>query len=204
MFTKMKAVDTAFRYVRGFTIILNLCSCVLVGIVLYQRHEEIMAGQGRLYVLANGKAIEAFASSRKDNLVVEATDHISTFHQSFFTLDPDEKVIQQNITKALYLADESAKKQYDNLKENGYYSDIIAGNISQRVIVDSIIVDNSRIPAYFKFFGKEKIVRTTSTVMRTLISEGYLRDVERSMHNSHGFLITRWNILENRDLPVTK
>ena len=42
-------------------------------------------------------------------------------------------MIQSNITKALYLADGSAKRQYENLKENGYYSNIISGNISQQI-----------------------------------------------------------------------
>jgi hypothetical protein len=49
-------------------------------------------------------------------------------------------VIQQNITKALYLADGSAKQQYENLKENGYYSNIIAGNLSQQININSVQV----------------------------------------------------------------
>jgi len=200
MFTKMRAVDTAFRYVRGFSIVVMVCLSGLVAVILYQRHVEIMAGQNRLYILANGKAIEAFATSRKDNIVVEARDHIMTFHDAFFTLDPDEKVIQEHITKALYLADESAKKQYDNLKESGYYSDIIAGNITQRITVDSVAVDINQYPYYFRLYGKERIIRTTSTVSRSLITEGYLRETSRSDHNPHGFLISKWATLENRDL----
>jgi len=204
MFKRMKGLDTAFRYVRGFSVVVLLSCCSLTAVVLYQRHAEIMAGQGRVFVLANGKALEAFVSSRKDNIVVEARDHILTFHEDFFTLDPDEKTIQTNITKALYLADESAKKQYDNLREAGFYSDIIAGNISQRIAVDSIVVNDSRIPISFRFYGKEKIIRTTRTVMRSLITEGDLREVERSDHNSHGFLISHWNIVENNDLSPVK
>ena len=62
---------------------------------------------------------------KENNIPLEARDHVKMFHYYFFTLDPDDKVIQYNITKALYLADVSAKRQYDNLKENGYYSNLI-------------------------------------------------------------------------------
>src|SRR5436305_1386029 len=144
MFTKMKSVDSAFQYVRFFSLIVILAYSILFGIMLYLRHQESIATQNKLYILYNGKAMSVFASNRKDNIPVEGRDQIKTFHEDFFTLDPDEKVIQAHITKALYLADGSAKKQYENLKENGYYSDIIAGNISQRITVDSVAVNTDQ------------------------------------------------------------
>lgn len=158
--------------------------------------------QEKIYVLANGKAIEAFASERKDNVPVEARDHIRTFHRLFFTLDPDEKVIQTNITKALYLADGAAKREYDNLSEGGFYSNIISANISQQINVDSISLDLSSYPYAFRCFCTQRIIRTTSIVSRSLITEGYLRNVSRSDNNPHGFLIERWATLENKDLKI--
>ncbi len=70
--------------------------------------------QDKIYILAGDQAMEAYASKRKDNVLVEAKSHISLFHRYFFTLDPDDKVIEANIKKALYMADGSAKTQYDN------------------------------------------------------------------------------------------
>ncbi len=124
------------------------------------------------------------------------------FHQYFFTLDPDDKVIQSNLTKALYMADASAKHAYDNLKENGYYANVISGNISQQISIDSIQIDLNQYPFYFRCFGTEKIIRPTSTVTRDLITEGYLRNVSRSDNNPHGFLIERWNTIENKDIKI--
>jgi conjugative transposon TraK protein len=124
------------------------------------------------------------------------------FHHYFFTLDPDEKVIQSNITKALYLADGSAKQQYNNLKENGYYSNIISGNVSQTVEPDSILINTDAYPFYFRYKGEQKIVRPTTIVNRSLITEGYLRNVSRSDNNPHGFLIEKWRTLENKDINV--
>ena len=105
--------------------------------------------QDKIYILAGDKALEAYSSGRKDNVPVEARDHVTMFHQYFFTLDPDDKVIDANLEKALYLADGSAKKQYDNLKETGYYSNIISGNISQKINVDSVMVDTKAAALLF-------------------------------------------------------
>ncbi|MES2648073.1 MAG: conjugative transposon protein TraK [Bacteroidota bacterium] len=200
MFTKTKNIDTAFRYIRLFTLVIVTGSLALCGLVLYKSYQLAALTQSKVYVIANGKALEAFASERKDNISVEAKDHVAMFHYYLFTLDPDEKVIQANINKALYLADVSAKRQYENLKENGYYANIIAGNISQKVSIDSVNVNTISYPYYFVCYAKQQIIRTTSIATRSLITEGYLRNVSRSDNNSHGFLIEKWNTLENKDL----
>jgi len=156
----------------------------------------------KVYVIAGGKAIEAFASGRKDNLIVEARDHVRTFHENFFSLDPDDKVIERNMTRAMYLADGSAKKQYDNLKETGYYTQVISGNISQEINIDSVSVDLTRTPYYFRCVGTIRIIRPASIVTRSLVTEGYLRNVSRSDNNPHGFLIERWKTIENSDIKT--
>lgn len=204
IFRQMKNIDSAFKYVRTFTIICIIGCISLCMFALSKSFTMIAEARSKIYILANGKAIEAYASERKDNIPVEARDHIKSFHEYFFTLDPDEKVIQANITKALYLADASAKRQYDNLKENGYYTNIIAGNISQHISIDSIVLNIAQSPWYFRCYAVEKIIRATSIVSRSLITEGYLRNVSRSDNNSHGFLIERWAILENKDLKIEK
>lgn len=202
MFTKMKNIDTAFRYVRGFTMLVVVGCIIICCYTLYSSFSALTVMEDRVYILANGKAIEAYSSDRKDNMPVEARDHVMTFHKYFFTLDPDDKVIKDNVTKALYLADESAKRIYDDLKENGYYSGIISGNISQTITVDSINLDISVYPYHFRCYAKQKIIRTTSILDRSLITEGALRNVSRSDNNSHGFLIEHLNTIENRDLKV--
>jgi conjugative transposon TraK protein len=201
MFTKMKNIDTAFRSVRLFTIVIICCCTVLTCFIAYKSYQLAAVTQSKVYVLANGKILEAVAADAKDNIPVEARDHIRMFHQYFFTLDPDEKVIQANVLKALYLADGSAKRQYEDLQESGYYANIISGNISQRITTDSIEVNVNEYPYYFRCFATQKIIRSTSTVFRSLITEGYLRSVSRSDNNPHGFLIIKWNTIENRDLP---
>ncbi|WPR73320.1 conjugative transposon protein TraK [Algoriphagus sp. NG3] len=202
MFTKPKNIDTAFRQIRLFTLVIIIGCLLFSGFTLYQSQQLTAALRQKVYILANGKVLEALLTDRRENLAVEAKDHISTFHRYFFTLDPDEKVIRANTTKAFYLADASAKRQYDNLRESNYYSNIIAGNISQEIQTDSVQVDLEQTPYYFKYYGKQVLTRTGSIVTRQLISEGYLRSVSRSEHNPHGFLIENWTTLENYDIQI--
>lgn len=198
----MKNIDSAFRYVRGFTMLVIAGCIIICCFALYKSYSLVSQMQSRIYILANGKALEAYASDRKDNIAVEARDHVKAFHQYFFTLDPDDKVIKENVTKALYLSDDSVKRIYDDLKENGYYSGIISGNISQTIAVDSISIDINNYPYHFRCYAVQNIVRTTSIVHRSLITEGLLRNVSRSDNNPHGFLIERWNTIENKDLST--
>jgi conjugative transposon TraK protein len=202
MFQQLKNIDTVFKHIRMFSLVLIMACAFISCYTVYKSFELITQTQERIYILSNAKALEAFAAERKDNILVEARDHVKMFHQYFFTLDPDDKMIQANVTRALYLADISAKRQYDNLKEGRYYSNIIAGNISQDIEVDSINLDLNSYPYYFRYYSKQRIIRATSVVMRNLITEGYLRNVARSDNNAHGFLIERWNTLENKDIKT--
>lgn len=202
MFPQTRNLETAFQHVRLFTIVVVTGSLLLCGFVVWQSLKAIARNQDRIYILESGKALEAMAGSRQENIPVEARDHIRTFHEDFFTLDPDEKVITAHLGKALYLADGSARRVYEGLKEGGYYNGVIAGNISQEVEIDSIALDVRQYPIPFHCYATEKIIRPTSLVTRNLVTEGWLRNTGRSDNDPHGFLIERWAILDNHDLKI--
>lgn len=204
MFPKAKNLDTAFRQVRLFSLVVVVGVIGIAGLVTYKSYHLAENLQSHIYVLANGKAIEAFARERGENIPVEARDHVRTFHEAFFTLSPDESAIQATITKALYLADGSARSVYESLKENNYYTGIITGNVSQEVAMDSVSLNLETSPYHFRCWATEKITRPSVLTTRSLVTEGYLRTVTRSDHNPHGFLIERWRILENRDIKTEK
>lgn len=103
---------------------------------------------------------------------------------------------------ALNLADESAKKAYDNLKEKSYFNNLISANISQEIVVDSTQLDLNQYPYQFRCYATQKLIRATSTITRKLITAGSLRNVSRSDNNPHGFLIQRWETLDNYDEPL--
>lgn len=203
MFRQFKNIDTAFKHIRQFSLLFLAGNVVVCCYTIYNANSSIKQAQGKVFVLANGKLIEALAVNRKDKLPVEIKDHVNTFHSFFFNLEPDEQLIKAQITKALYLGDGSARSQYNNLSESGYYSGIVSGNISQRLVTDSIQVDLNQSPWYVRYYGKLSIIRATSIVMRSLITEGYIRDLGTiSDNNPHGFLIEHWKILENKDINI--
>lgn len=202
MFTKMKNIDTSFRQMRRFLLVIVAGSIAVTCFTVYHSFTLVSEMQGRIYILANDKALEAYSSDRKENVPVEARDHVKTFHKLFFTLDPDDKAIQANITKALYLADGTAKRTYDDLKENGYYAGLISGNVNQTIAIDSVMIDINTQPYRFRCYATQTIVRPTTITTRSLLTEGGLRNVSRSDNNPHGFLIERWNTLDNRDIKT--
>lgn len=205
MIQQLRNIDTAFKHVRLFSAVLILATTMLCGFCMYYSIQKVSEAQQRIYVIADGKAILASASSRKENIAVEARDHIRMFHQYFLSFSPDEKAIEENIRQALYLADESAKQQYDALKEKGFYTSVVSGNVCQLINIDSIILNTSQYPYYFKFYGKQQVIRSSATVTRNLITEGYLRELsERTSNNPHAFLIEKWFTLDNSILSSTK
>ena len=202
MFKQFQNIESAFSHIKIFNIALIFANVIMFCFYTYRSDKRVDEANNKVLILHQGKIIPADVSTRQENLPVELKDHIATFHRLFFTLAPDEKVIVTNIKKALYLADNSAKYEYDNLQENGFYSNVIAGNVSQNIQVDSINVNVSVIPYHFTCYATISIVRTTSKVTRSLITEGYVRDLVKSDNNPHGFLIEKWKTLENKDLKI--
>jgi conjugative transposon TraK protein len=203
MFTQFKNIDTAFRHIKTFSIFLILANVLCMCFCIYKSYDIVNQSQNRIHILYNGKVLEALASDKKSNLEVELRDHIKTFHQFFFTLSPDDKAIQANVSKALYLSDESAKKQFDNLRESGYYNNLISANISQEIEVDSTRLDINQYPYTFTCYATQKLVRSTSTIIRKLVTQGKVRDIKaQTDNNPHGFLLQNWEILINENEPL--
>ncbi|WP_057937928.1 conjugative transposon protein TraK [Algoriphagus resistens] len=204
MFQNLKNLDTAFRHVKYLSFAVTLGSLCLSGYLGMKAIQATQAAQERIYILAEGKALEAFSATKKENIPVEARDHVTMFHHYFFSLSPDENFIREQVSKSLYLADGSAKKVYDNLRERGYYTEIVSANMNQTVETDSVNISMDSYPFIFRFYGKQKIIRPTSVVTRSLITKGRLRHIDRTDQNPHGFLIENWETLSNETITVQK
>lgn len=201
MFKQLKNIDSAFQHIKKFSIFFLLANVIMVCFGIYKFCELIRQERQTVHILYNGKVLEAFASDKKSNLEVELRDHIKTFHQYFFTLSPDDRAIKASIAKALYLADQSAKKAFDNLKEQGYYNNLISANISQEITVDSTRLDINQYPYTFTCYATQKLVRASSTVLRKLVTQGTIRDLKvQTDNNPHGFLIQSWETVLNTNV----
>jgi conjugative transposon TraK protein len=197
MFKQFQSLDEGFRQVRWLSLGSIVMSAVVSIWTIYAGCSVAGKASQRIYLLTDGKAFEALAADRRQNLPVEARDQLRTFHSLLFNLDPDEKAIKASVGRALYLADGSAKALYDDQLEKGYISGLISGNISQSVELDSISVDFSATPYAFRCAGVETLTRSTNVTTRSLVTRGFLRCVERSDNNPHGFLIERFEVVEN-------
>ena len=169
---------------------------VIVGFVF--AYKLIEDSRKSLYVIDNGVPILVKQTDELLNRPVEYKSQVELFHRLFFTLAPDDRYIKENVEKSLYLIDDSGKKEYTNLREKGFYNQIISGNSLVTVRADSIKMD---LPGKkFIYYGTQMINRKNSLIIRKLITEGNFEDMIRSPNNPHGVLLRNWRILDNSEL----
>jgi hypothetical protein len=77
--------------------------------------------------------------------------------------------------KAMYLVDETGLAQYNTLKEKGFYSNIMGTSAVFSIYCDSIRVDTKNME--FTYYGRQRIERRSSVLMRELVTAGQLRRV---------------------------
>jgi len=174
-----------------------LTALIMVGIVCFFAYSLINEQRKKLYVIDHNVPLLVQQTELGANRGVEMESHVNMFHLLFFTLPPDDAYIKNNLTKAMYLVDETGLAQYNNLKEKGYYNSILASSALLTIQTDSIILDNNR---HFKYYAKQRVERETSILKRILVTEGDLQDVPRTVNNPHGLLIKNWKTVVNKDL----
>ena len=201
MFSSLKTIDTAFQQIKVLIISFIAFMFAVIAVVCYFSFKSTTAAANRVYVLENGQLLTAGAHDARADRPVEARAHVKQFHEDFFTLDPDQKAIESNVNRALYLADNSAKREYENLKEKGFYNDLISANISMEITVDSVVLTKER-PFTARTYAHQRLIRATSITTRDLLTECQLRDVTRSENNAHGFLIENWRVLQNNTIST--
>ena len=196
--SSQKHIRTLAFVALGISLVISL-GAIFLSLNFAEKQRE------KIYVLENGNSLQlALSRDIKKSRPVQARYHLKLFHELFYTLDPDEKVIEQNMNKALYMCDESVRRMYLTLKEQGFYNQVIAENISQRITVDSIQVDFSTTPIKARCFARQEIIRSTKLTIRELVSTCYLREVSMTDHNPMGFLVENYQVVSNKDLASKK
>ncbi|RVT99716.1 conjugative transposon protein TraK [Mucilaginibacter limnophilus] len=194
----IRNIETKIR-LATFVALGSLAAAVIISVGACSfAYRQVSNARKSVYILDNNIPVLAKQTDVEMNRPAEYRAHIDLFHAIFFSLTPDDKYIEYELKKAMYLIDESGAKQVNNLKENGYFNSILSSSSVLTLQTDSIALDIPR--KYFRFYGRLKIDRRSATVIRSLITEGYLKDIPRSDNNPHGVLITNWKTLENKDL----
>lgn len=176
-----------------------LFSSVLISIgAFYFAYKQINFERQNIYVLDAGIPILVNRTNLESNREVEYKSHINLYHNLFFTLPPDDKFIQNNLNKAMYLIDKTGLMEHNNLKEKGYYSRILSSSAVLSIMTDSIDIDLGTM--FFTYYGTQRIDRRSSVINRTIVTTGKIYDVPRSENNPHGAIITDWRTVANKDI----
>lgn len=194
----VKNIEAKIRLATWVAVGSFLTSVVLSAICCSYAYRQVSDARKSIYILSNGIPLQANQTDMQVNRPAEYRADIDLFHTLFFSLTPDDKYIEYQLKKAMYLVDESGADQVNNLKENGFFNSVLSSSSVITLQTDSISLDMTK--HYFRYYGKLKIDRRSSTVIRSLITEGYLKDIPRSDNNPHGVLIVNWKTLENKDL----
>jgi len=194
----IKNIESKIR-LASFVSIGSLLLAFFVSIaVSFYAYKQVVSARKSIYILDNNVPILAKQTDVQMNRPAEYKAHIDLFHSIFFSLTPDDRFIEYQMKRAMYLIDESGARQYNDLKEKGYFSSVLSSSSVLTLQTDSIVLDLPHL--YFRYYGRQKIDRRSVTVSRSLITEGYLKDMPRSENNPHGVLITGWKTIENKDI----
>lgn len=204
-FKSLRNIETSFRQIRLFGIVFVCLCAAIVGYSVWSSYSFAEAQREKIYVLDGGKSLMlALSQDLSQNRPVEAREHIKRFHELFFTLSPDKSAIEGNIKRAMQLADKSAFNYYNDFAEKGYYNRIISGNINQVVQIDSVSCNFDSYPYKATTYARQMIIRESNVTERSLVTRCNMLNSVRSDNNPHGFIIEAFEIVENRDIKVTK
>ena len=194
----IKNIEARIRLATIFALGSLLTAIIIVAFVCFFSYRSVANAQKSIYILDNNIPIQASQTDVQMNRPAEYRAQVDQFHALFFSLTPDDKYMEYEMKKAMYLVDQSGMQQYNDLKENGFFNSILSSSSVLTLQTDSILLDMPR--RYFRYYGKLKIDRRSSAVVRSLVTEGYLKDIPRSDNNPHGVLICGWKTIENKDL----
>ncbi len=202
-FKSLTNIESSFKHIRFFCFAIIIACSGIVGYSIWSAYAFAEKQREKIYVLDQGKSlILALSQDLEQNRPVEAREHIMRFHELFFTLAPEKSAIENNIKRALNMADKSVYYHYNDFSEKGYYNRIIAGGINQVVQVDSVKCNFETYPYPVTTYARQLIVRESNITERSLITSCQLQNSVRSDNNPQGFIIEEFKILENRDLRV--
>ena len=198
-------IEKSFTRMRSLSIVSVVASFVfalVVGVMAFNYAEQ---QRHKIYVLDQGKslllALQTDAIMSKD---IEIRDHVTRFHELMFTLSPQKQTISENLDRALNLADKSAYDYSQDLAEKGYYSRLVSANISQQMIVDSVVFQGSGYPYQVKTYARQYVVRESTLSEYSFVSSCQLVNSSRSDVNPHGLMIEKFRVLENNLIETRK
>ena len=200
-----KDIEKSFKGVSRLavvSVVLSLVFSLVVGISALSYAER---QREKIYVLDQGKslllALQTDAVMSKE---IEVKDHVTRFHELMFTLSPQKQTIQESLDRAFNLADRSAYDYSQDLAEKGYYSRLVSANISQQMIVDSVVFQGNGYPYQVKTYARQYVIRESTMSEYAFVSSCQVLNASRSDVNPHGLIVEKVVVLENNLIQTRK
>lgn len=175
-----------------------VASIILSVFTITYSYGLVQQERDKIYVLDSGVPLLVTRTDAKATRDIEYRATVNTFHQLFFSLPPDNDYIEHNIAQAMYLVDNTGVLEYNNLKEKGYYSRIMASSALLSIKTDSIVLNMA--DRTFDYYAKQRIDRRSKVTIRNLHTSGGFIDVQRTQNNPFGCIITDWRTISNEDI----
>ena len=200
-----KDIEKSFSRMKTLTMVCVVASFLFAAVSAMLAFSYAERQRQKIYVLDQGKSlILALQSDAVLNRDIEIRDHVTRFHELMFTLSPQKQTITESLDRAFNLADKSAYDYSQDLAEKGYYSRLVSANISQQMVVDSVVFQGSGYPYQVKTYARQYVVRESTMSEYSFVSSCQLIDAQRSDVNPHGLLIEKFRVLENNLVETRK
>ena len=156
---------------------------------------------------SDGGVIPLQWQEQKENLLVEALDHLQLFHSYFYGIDATN--FESNVEKALWLGNSTVDNVYRQKKADGVYNRLIQYGLVQKVLSIDSEINLQAEPYPFKTVTVFQINRGTMVDTYELVTTGTLIHLEKRNFpkNTHGLLITDYfeNTLKKvNNLPTSR
>lgn len=200
-----KDIEKSFTRMKRLTIISVVSSFIFSLVAMFLAFNYAEQQRHRIYVLDQGKSLVlALQSDAILNKDIEIRDHVTRFHELMFTLSPQKQTITENLDRALNLADKSAYDYSQDLAEKGYYARLVSANISQQMVVDSVVFQGNSYPYQVKTYARQYVIRESTISEYSFVSSSQIVNAARSDVNPHGLMIEKFRVLENNLVETRK
>lgn len=170
---------------------LAVMAVVCIGAVAFA-FNYVEKSKSEIFVLDQGAALEAQRAKNGEQKDLEVIDHVTRFHELFFNIAPNVSAINQNVSRAMELADESAYKYFNDLKEQRYFATLVNINATQQIVVDSVLVAVDRYPYRARCMASLYVMRESTITMYSIKTDCELVEVARTRKNPHGLMMRKF------------
>ena len=197
-------INSNFNRMSKISIASMICSALVAAVSAGAAIWYANLKDNQIYILDDGKSLIALQTDEVSNKGLEVQDHVTRFHELFFSMSPNAESIRENLDKALNLSDQSVWQYSEDLAEKGYYSRLVSANISQQMMVDSVDVDTSVYPYQVTTHARQYVVRESKITVYSFESTCIVIDTKRSSSNPHGLIIEQFKVTKNDEIETRK